>query len=297
MAITSLMVKGLAISPEAIQRNVDEWERRGRSWQGVDRFEMTEQQMISVVEKLYDTDYFSSTYLMSPSIPEFAVLIQEPDDYVNTYVCFRRTLLKEGDILTDDQDGLQKTVTPVIDAYVYANNKGSLCNIVISLGRCELRRDGHMMPCTAQVLSYTHRDPMTEYMLENPEDLRDFMRNVKSIYLAIQMLSLERPEVFVTKTEKVTHQEAIRKKGRYKKVNRTKLVKVTRVSDEELNAIEPHSIRTFTCPCWGVAGHWRTYKSGKKIWINPYRKGKQRSNPAAYTPKVYQLPEEEAAYV
>ena len=112
MAITSLMVKGLAISPEAIQRNVDEWERRGRSWQGVDRFEMTEQQMISVVEKLYDTDYFSSTYLMSPSIPEFAVLIQEPDDYVNTYVCFRRTLLKEGDILTDDQDGLQKTVTP-----------------------------------------------------------------------------------------------------------------------------------------------------------------------------------------
>ncbi len=73
MAITSLMVKGLAISPEAIQRNVDEWERRGRSWQGVDRFEMTEQQMISVVEKLYDTDYFSSTYLMSPSIPEFAV--------------------------------------------------------------------------------------------------------------------------------------------------------------------------------------------------------------------------------
>ena len=188
MAITSLMVKGLAISPEAIQRNVDEWERRGRSWQGVDRFEMTEQQMISVVEKLYDTDYFSSTYLMSPSIPEFAVLIQEPDDYVNTYVCFRRTLLKEGDILTDDQDGLQKTVTPVIDAYVYANNKGSLCNIVITLGRCELRRDGHMMPCTAQVLSYTHRDPMTEYMLENPEDLRDFMRNVKSIYLAIQML-------------------------------------------------------------------------------------------------------------
>ncbi len=96
MAITSLMVKGLAISPEAIQRNVDEWERRGRSWQGVDRFEMTEQQMISVVEKLYDTDYFSSTYLMSPSIPEFAVLIQEPDDYVNTYVCFRRTLLKGG---------------------------------------------------------------------------------------------------------------------------------------------------------------------------------------------------------
>ena len=136
MAITSLMVKGLAISPEAIQRNVDEWERRGRSWQGVDRFEMTEQQMISVVEKLYDTDYFSSTYLMSPSIPEFAVLIQEPDDYVNTYVCFRRTLLKEGDILTDDQDGLQKMITPVIDAYVYANNKGTLCNIVISLGRC-----------------------------------------------------------------------------------------------------------------------------------------------------------------
>ena len=138
---------------------------------------------------------------------------------------------------------------------------------------------------------------MSEYMLSHVEDMQELMRSVKSIYLAVQMLSLERPEVFITNTQKVTHQETVRKKGRYKKVSKTKLIKVIRVSDEVLSAIESHGHRTITCPCWGVAGHWRTYKSGKKVWINPYRKGKQRSNPAAYTPKVYQLPEEEAAYV
>lgn len=297
MAITSLMMQGLEMNQEAMQRHAAEWESRSRNWRSFDRFEMSEQQMANIVGKLFDTDYFSSKYLLTPSIPEFTILVQEPGVEESTYICYRRTILKDSDIRINSEDGIEKTVTPAIDAYVYANNRGSLCNIVISLAKCDLKRDGHTMPCSAQILSYCHSDPMTAYMLDHPDDLQDFMRNVKSIYLAVQMLSLERPEVFVTKSEKITHQETIQKKGRYKKVNKTKLIRVTRVSDKVLSAVENHAHRTITCPCWGVAGHWRKYKSGKKVWINPYRKGKQRSNPAAYKPKVYQLPEEEAAYV
>lgn len=31
------------------------------------------------------------------------------------------------------------------------------------------------------------------------------------------------------------------------------------------------------CECWEVRGHYRTYKNGKQIWINSYKKGKKRN--------------------
>ncbi|MBU5480913.1 hypothetical protein [Blautia sp. MSJ-19] len=34
-----------------------------------------------------------------------------------------------------------------------------------------------------------------------------------------------------------------------------------------------HSIQ---CPCWSVRGHYRTYKSGKTVFVKPHRKGKKR---------------------
>ena len=297
MAITSLKIPGVVMTLDAMQRNAAEWDKRGRSWQGFDRIEMTEKQAIEVVEKLFDSEYFSSTRLLNPSIPEFSAIIQEPGEAENTYLCFRKTLLQGDDFLDDSPDGLERILTPAIDAYAYCNNNGTLCNLVITLAKCELKANGHSNTFTAQFVSYWNPDPATDYMLDHQEELQEFMRTVKSVYLAVQMLSLERPEVFVARSAKIQQQETVRKKGRYKKVSKTKLIRVIRVSDEVLSAVESHNHRTITCPCWGVAGHWRTYKSGRRVWINPYRKGKQRANPAAYKPKVYQLPEEEAAYV
>ena len=37
---------------------------------------------------------------------------------------------------------------------------------------------------------------------------------------------------------------------------------------------------------WGVRGHYRHYKSGKTVWINPYRKGIRR-NDKEPVPKTY----------
>ena len=37
---------------------------------------------------------------------------------------------------------------------------------------------------------------------------------------------------------------------------------------------------------WGVRGHYRHYKSGKNVWINPYRKGIRR-NDKEPVPKTY----------
>lgn len=52
---------------------------------------------------------------------------------------------------------------------------------------------------------------------------------------------------------------------------------------------DTHAIR---CPYWTVRGHYRTYKSGKKIWIEPYAKGKERGNPDYIVTKTYKIKQE-----
>ena len=41
-----------------------------------------------------------------------------------------------------------------------------------------------------------------------------------------------------------------------------------------------------TCPCWGVRGHYRHYKNGKVVFIEPFMKGKEKD---AYKGKEYAL--------
>lgn len=76
----------------------------------------------------------------------------------------------------------------------------------------------------------------------------------------------------------------------------THIVKVQRVitiEKDEDTAIEydivPHVI---LCPCWGVIGHWRQYKSGKRVWIKSYVKGKERDISKEYVGKKYMFTEE-----
>lgn len=44
--------------------------------------------------------------------------------------------------------------------------------------------------------------------------------------------------------------------------------------------------RKITCPCWGVRGHYRHYKSGKVIFVNAYQKGRNRGQ---YQGKEYKF--------
>lgn len=47
------------------------------------------------------------------------------------------------------------------------------------------------------------------------------------------------------------------------------------------NLSAPHSNHNIiTCPCWSVRGHYRTYKSGKKVFVRPFQKGKERGKTA-----------------
>ena len=63
---------------------------------------------------------------------------------------------------------------------------------------------------------------------------------------------------------------------------------------EELQSREPEAeqdraFREITCPVWEVRGHMRHYKSGKTVYVAPYRKGKERDSAAAVSGREYVL--------
>lgn len=291
--MTSFAMTDFGIDNAAIDRCWDAWEQRNREWRRFDRVNFTEKQDEDAADKLMDSTWFSSETLERPSIPEFTAIISD-DKPENTYVCFRRTLMRQDDFLDTLDERWTRTITPVIDAHVYLNNQGALCNMVVTISKTVLEsEDGKRMTSTSQFVTYAHDDPLTKhYMGSDPQFFMEFMRSIKCLYLAVQMMSTERPEVMAAEIVREEYSGTVKEKGRYKSVLRAHMDKVIRISDDAFTDT-PKSHHTMTCPCWGVAGHMRTYKSGKQVWIKPYRKGKQRNNPEAYQPKEYEISKED----
>lgn len=293
MSNSPFRIQGMGIDSEAMMRCWKQWIKQGKNWNDLDRVMLTEPQVIALVEDVIETDFFSSDTLKRPSIPEFTAIISEAGRRENTYICYRKTLMNEDDFIAPVAEA---TIVPYVDAYCYVNNGGTICNCVVTICAVTLNNPetGQVLTCSAQTVSYYHNDPYTEFMLSDMDYFNEFARSIKGLYMAVQQTSLERPEVLVSEgVAKVEKTETVRRKGRYKRVRKTRMVKLIRVSDAVTARRDPKKHREITCPCWGVAGHMRTYKTGKQVWIKPYRKGKQRHNPAAYEPKEYLLPEEE----
>lgn len=296
MANNPFRIQGMGIRAEAQRRYWKRWKGIGEKWTDLDRIMLTEPQVVAMAEEVIETEYFSSDTLKRPSIPEFTVIVGEAGKQENTYICFRKTLMNADDFIVPFVEGAESTIVPFIDAYCYVNNKGTLCNCVVTLCATTLKNTatGEVLTCSGQAASYYNDDPDTDRMFSDMDYFNEFARTVKALYMAVQRISVKRPEVLVTTgTTEVEKTVTIKRKGRYKQVRKTKMVKVIRVSDAVIVRQDPRGHHKISCPCWGVAGHMRTYKSGKQVWIKPYRKGKQRNNPAAYVPKEYQLPKEE----
>lgn len=114
------------------------------------------------------------------------------------------------------------------------------------------------------------------------------MRYSLGIYTSVQALFKNRPEVFVTKSVPASSLEAKGNGGKYHgRKHKAKMCRVITLDGDKLPNTRRASGCEYTCPCWGVIGHVRHYKSGKEVWIAPYRKGRQRDDPGAYTPKEY----------
>ena len=284
----------------ALDHNWDRWEKFSKNWDKLDRVRTTEDQVIALSEPLLESEYFSSETLLHPSIPEFTAIVQDAAHKENTYVMYRRSLLTAEDVMMESPENLNITVIPLIDAYVYVNNKGRLCNFVLTLAKGIFEADGRELTTTMGFVTYYHEDPYTDYILNSDAQyFEEFCRTVKLLYMEVQMVSIERPELVSVSRTALPQQPQHKGKGKKRKpgTNTTRFVRVIRMADEAADVLAATLIRTrhnMTCPCWGVAGHWRNYKkSGKRVWIAAYRKGPQRHDPAAYQPKNYEIPEED----
>jgi len=107
-------------------------------------------------------------------------------------------------------------------------------------------------------------------------------------YISIQHALKNRPSIFAyTSAQRIMQKQSASKEARSKRKVQTYRIITVRLED----FITPHTsdTRAFNCPCWGVIGHMRRYKSGKEVWIKPYRKGKERNKPNSYSTKEYQI--------
>lgn len=295
---STFLMPTAALDYAAVEKNNPLWASTAKKWHHLDRICSNEAQLVSLAEATESTAYMSSNTLEHPSIPEFVVIAQEGSEKsgINTYICYRKTLLTEDDILSEEFQEVTRTMISVIDAYVYINNGGSLCNFVITICKCVLEKDGRELTSTAQFITYVHDDPISRsYAERDPQSVFEFNRSVKMVYLATQMVSTERPEILCYGRTPVSepHPKRKKKSGHKSPVRMVRTIRIPECAATLLAESLKRGPFKITCPCWGVAGHWRTYKrTGKKVWIEPYRKGKRRNDPSAYQPKNYQIPDE-----
>ena len=89
------------------------------------------------------------------------------------------------------------------------------------------------------------------------------------------------PREKVTKSMKKTidlNERKENKKAAYKENKIHLLNEIVEYVNENGLTAKPAGTREIQCPCWGVRGHYRHYKSGKVVFIRNYTKGKDREN-------------------
>lgn len=124
------------------------------------------------------------------------------------------------------------------------------------------------------------------------KDLDAFVTDACALFFATQYIMRTRPTEL--KEKMVRDQYRIHAPGT--KDHRRRVVQLVRtvyIDGAVIGSLVEKSSadRKIDCPCWGVMGHWRCYKSGKRVWIKPYRKGKERNNPNSYCSKDYKTKE------
>ena len=134
----------------------------------------------------------------------------------------------------------------------------------------------------------------------------DYCQQVYHAWLELNWLILNQPQVvragriaqdLIPSLKKTAEKPRKKKatKGRTKVYLRMLTVPPEKSPDWETlkaktpEAVQERAIREITCPVWEVRGHMRHYKSGKTVYVAPYRKGKERDSASAVPGKEYVL--------
>lgn len=287
---------------QLIDRNdprIDTWKRKWSSpciWKSYDRIEMTEDELNNLFNQMDGMSYGGSDLILNPALPEFTLRAYTPEQGVGTRICFKKTILPTKGKMESIGNGVTQITTPLIDAYVYLNGEGDVADEVITLGRRVIFNGGQSISMSfSSAVWMSYANPMLQVYSGKNQELLEFERSIKLAYMSIQKALYDRPILFVQNTEHtkmIPETNAGRHKKKPKQHHKIKAVRVIRVDAFEMEKViaEMHAVRrTMSCPCWGVIGHWRDYKSGKRVWISPYRKGKERNRPECYQAKEYEF--------
>ena len=274
-------------------RDAERWFRHWETHPGFEKLDTirgTEAEMDKLVSVLSSTDRKTSDLLENPALEEFELVVRDPiPSMAMTVVRFKKSVLPKKPFVENGKDGAYAEYIPYVDAFISFRDKENV-DLVLSLFSFHMYDgDGiELVTGTAQRISWMNEDfPLGFEAAQRDKEFNETLRDIKLIYLAIENAMNDKPVVFTMVSE---HPRRTQKnsEGNHRKRRSVKVVKTIRLVPEELQKYaEPH--RHMTCPCWGVIGHWRTYKSGKQVWIAPYKKGKERGNPSAYCPKDYVL--------
>ena len=112
---------------------------------------------------------------------------------------------------------------------------------------------------------------LLQFMLINTYILSDPQKTVK----------IEEKEV----TERRMPGNIPKNRGSRKGPNKVRLVRTYRLK-KNWKAVVEKKVHDFHCKAWGVRGHFRHYKNGSIVFIQPYVKGKDREQ---YAGKIYEL--------
>ena len=144
--------------------------------------------------------------------------------------------------------------------------------------------------------------------IERPEYTRDYLeplemndgtkKNIffrKDIY-AKEFLYLNkfimnyRPIITIEDKEEHIQSQSKKKHKKNKPNYRINLYKVIHLKKDWQTEIKKHI--KYSCPAWRVRGHYRTYKSGRKVYIQPYTKGKNKNDLSSVVDKTYYIKKE-----
>lgn len=272
-------------------RDVERWSRHWESRPGFDRLDTirgTEAEMDKLVSVLTSIDRKTSDLIENPALEEFELVVRDPIPSMQmTVVRFKKTILQGASFVENGKGGAYAEYIPCVDAFISFNNAEQVDLVVTMLSFHMYDGNGRVrVTGTGQQISWMNPAfPLSIDAANRNKEFMEILRDIKLVYLGIQNAMYDKPVVFTQVSERPCCTQT-GQPGKGSKRRNARVVKTIRLVPEELRKYaEPH--KHMTCPCWGVIGHWRTCKSGKQIWIAPYKKGKERKNPSAYCPKDY----------
>ena len=143
------------------------------------------------------------------------------------------------------------------------NNKPIDKEIYYDIHLSESNKDGMEVMCNTDEYKY----------LNIGHDLAQIILRIMLYIMNTPREKIEKPKLPKEKTERKENQNKTAKENKVYLLD-----EIVEYVNENGLTVSQSGTHKINCPCWSVRGHYRHYKSGKVIFVENYKKGKEREN-------------------